>query len=54
MISLPAGHGNFDEIPTVYHGLYEYGSLPKREDYLPQNMPIGASGENVHTAKAHA
>jgi cytochrome c oxidase subunit 1 len=53
-IPSPAGHGNFDEIPTVYHGPYEYSSPLTKEDYLPQNQPIGASGENVHTAKAHA
>jgi hypothetical protein len=51
---MAAEHGNFDEIPTVYHGPYEYGSPLTKEDYLPQNQPIGASGENVHTSKAHA
>jgi len=34
----PPPHGNFSEIPTVYHDPYEY-SLPGRDDdYLPQNV----------------
>ena len=54
-IPSPAGHGNFDVIPTVYHGPYEYSSPLTTEDYLPQDRPIGGSGENVHigTASAH-
>lgn len=54
-IPSPAGHGNFDVIPTVYHGPYEYSSPLTTEDYLPQDRPIGGSGENVHigTAGAH-
>jgi cytochrome c oxidase subunit 1 len=35
----PAPHGNFDEIPTVYRGPYEYSSPESEEDYLPQNVP---------------
>ena len=39
----PPGHGNFDPMPTVYRGPYEY-SHPDRlaatgEDYWPQNIP---------------
>jgi len=39
----PPGHGNFDPMPTVYRGPYEY-SHPDRlketgEDYWPQNVP---------------
>jgi cytochrome c oxidase subunit 1 len=35
----PPGHGNFEEMPTVYRGPYEY-SVPNREDdYWPQNVP---------------
>jgi cytochrome c oxidase subunit 1 len=53
-IPSPAGHGNFDVVPTVYHGPYEYSSPLTKEDYLPQDQPIGAGGENVHApAPAH-
>jgi cytochrome c oxidase subunit 1 len=35
----PPGHGNFDVMPAVYRGPYEY-SVPGREnDYWPQNEP---------------
>ncbi|MCI0526297.1 MAG: cbb3-type cytochrome c oxidase subunit I, partial [Nitrospira sp.] len=35
----PPPHENFEKIPAVYRGPYEY-SLPKaREDWLPQNQP---------------
>jgi cytochrome c oxidase subunit 1 len=35
----PPPHYNFEEIPTVYHGPYEY-SVPEEEvDYLPQTKP---------------
>ncbi|MFO0695037.1 MAG: cbb3-type cytochrome c oxidase subunit I [Polyangiales bacterium] len=38
----PPPHGNFEELPTVYRGPYEY-SLPDREDdYYPQHLPDGA------------
>ena len=36
----PIGHGNFETVPTVYHGPYEY-SVPGHElDYCPQGVPI--------------
>ncbi len=36
--SSPPPHGNFAQIPTVYHGPYEY-SVPGREtDWLPQHV----------------
>lgn len=35
----PAPHGNFDSIPTVYHGPYEYSRPDMTEDYLPQSQP---------------
>ena len=35
----PAPHGNFDQIPTVYRGPYEYSSPESKEDYLPQDVP---------------
>ncbi|MFN8366790.1 MAG: cbb3-type cytochrome c oxidase subunit I [Candidatus Kapaibacterium sp.] len=34
----PPPHGNFETVPKVYHGAYEY-SLPNMEtDFLPQNV----------------
>jgi cytochrome c oxidase subunit 1 len=35
----PPGHGNFDELPTVYRGPYEYSHPDREEDYWPQNEP---------------
>jgi cytochrome c oxidase subunit 1 len=32
----PPPHGNFETIPVVYRGPYEYSSLPEGDDYLPQ------------------
>jgi cytochrome c oxidase subunit I len=40
-IPSPAGHGNFDAIPTVYHGPHEYSSPLVDEDFLPQNRQVG-------------
>ena len=34
--SSPAPHGNFDKIPIVRRGPYEYASPETDEDYLPQ------------------
>ena len=34
----PPPHGNFETIPTVYHGPYEYSVPGKQKDYLPQNQ----------------
>ncbi|MEO6053919.1 MAG: cytochrome c oxidase subunit I, partial [Chthoniobacterales bacterium] len=41
----PPVHGNFDVIPTVYHGPYEYSVPGMEQDYLPQNEP---APEGVH------
>ncbi len=35
----PPGHGNFEELPTVYRGPYEYSVPGREEDYWPQNVP---------------
>ena len=35
----PPGHGNFDEMPTVYRGPYEYSHPDRESDYWPQNEP---------------
>jgi cytochrome c oxidase subunit 1 len=36
----PPPHGNFPEMPTVYHGPYEYSHPEVAEDYLPQNKRL--------------
>jgi cytochrome c oxidase subunit 1 len=33
----PPGHGNFETIPTVYHGPYEYSVPGRAKDWLAQN-----------------
>ncbi len=38
----PPPHGNFDAIPVVYRGPYEYSVPGASEDYLPQNVPLRA------------
>ncbi len=38
----PPPHLNFDEIPTVYRGPYEYGSPVVEKDYLPQVFMLPA------------
>jgi len=35
----PPPHGNFERIPTVYRGPYEFSSPESSEDYLPQDQP---------------
>jgi cytochrome c oxidase subunit 1 len=35
----PPIHGNFEELPTVYRGPYEYSVPGREEDYWPQNVP---------------
>ena len=34
----PPPHGNFEVIPIVYRGPYEYGAIDTEEDYLPQTQ----------------
>jgi len=36
----PPPHGNFDAIPVVYRGPYEYSSPEVIEDYLPQDRQL--------------
>ena len=43
----PPGHGNFDVVPTVYRGPYEYSVPGHARDFTPQNMP-----DSVATKKA--
>lgn len=33
----PPGHGNFEEVPTVYRGPYEYSVPGSNRDFLPQS-----------------
>ncbi len=43
----PPPHGNFETMPVVYRGPYEYSSPEAAEDYLPQNVPpdqVGGGG----------
>jgi cytochrome c oxidase subunit 1 len=35
----PAPHGNWEKLPTVYRGPYEYGVTGRDEDYWPQHLP---------------
>jgi cytochrome c oxidase subunit 1 len=35
----PPGHGNWEELPTVYRGPYEYNAPGRDDDYWPQNAP---------------
>jgi cytochrome c oxidase subunit 1 len=36
----PPPHGNYETIPTVYYGPYEYSRPDMTEDYLPQNRKV--------------
>tara|TARA_Y100001970_G_scaffold41940_1_gene52106 strand:- start:8622 stop:10295 length:1674 start_codon:yes stop_codon:yes gene_type:complete len=36
--SPPLGHGNFEEVPSVYRGPYEYSVPDAEEDFIPQNQ----------------
>ena len=36
--SPPLGHGNFETVPVVYNGAYEYSVPGRDDDYLPQNV----------------
>lgn len=35
----PPPHGNFEELPEVYRGPYEYSDPDRESDYWPQNEP---------------
>jgi len=36
----PAPHGNWERVPSVYRGPYEFSSPEVEEDYLPQNRKL--------------
>jgi len=38
----PPPHGNFETVPTVYRGAYEYSVPDAAEDFLPQDLPLVA------------
>ncbi len=40
----PPPHGNFESIPVVYRGPYEYSSPEVAEDYLPQDRRLVTPG----------
>jgi cytochrome c oxidase subunit 1 len=44
----PPPHGNFDAIPTVYRGPYEYSAPEATEDYLPQDQPAPVRARESH------
>jgi cytochrome c oxidase subunit 1 len=44
----PPPHGNFEEIPTVYRGPYEYSHPEAEEDYLPQAEAKGPAIPVAH------
>ncbi|HXH13218.1 MAG TPA: cbb3-type cytochrome c oxidase subunit I [Alphaproteobacteria bacterium] len=44
----PAPHGNFDTIPTVYRGPYEYSSPEVQEDWLPQDRQLATRARGSH------
>jgi cytochrome c oxidase subunit 1 len=44
----PPPHGNFIQIPTVYHGPYEYSVPGMSEDYAPQDRRLPAAAAAAH------
>ena len=44
----PPPHGNFEVIPTVYRGPYEYSSPEVEEDWLPQDRDLGMQAAPAH------
>jgi cytochrome c oxidase subunit 1 len=43
----PPPHGNFEKVPVVYHGPYEYASPLVEEDYLPQTRYVPGAEKRV-------
>ena len=41
----PAPHGNWERVPTVYRGPYEFSSPEVQEDYLPQTRKLPTDRE---------
>jgi heme/copper-type cytochrome/quinol oxidase subunit 1 len=49
----PPPHGNFEKVPMVYHGPYEYSSPLVEEDWLAQTRRVESPEGAVVTAQAH-
>ena len=49
----PPPHGNFEQIPIVRRGPYEYGSPEVEGDYLPQTDVVPGEQHGVQPAPAH-
>src|SRR2546425_8258113 len=50
----PAPHGNWEKVPTVYRGPYEFSHPQAREDYLPQYVKLPTDREPASApAAAH-
>ena len=47
----PPPHGNFETIPTVYRGPYEYNAPGAEQDWLPQNLPASSVSGNGEDGK---
>ncbi|MFQ5683167.1 MAG: cbb3-type cytochrome c oxidase subunit I [Candidatus Binatia bacterium] len=43
----PPPHGNFDALPVVYRGAYEYSSPKVQEDWLPQDRQLETESGGV-------
>jgi heme/copper-type cytochrome/quinol oxidase subunit 1 len=51
----PPPHHNYDHIPLVFHGPYEYSSPHDVEgDFLPQNSPVDAAPHIAEMGDAHS
>jgi cytochrome c oxidase subunit I len=48
----PAPHGNWETLPTVYRGPYEFSTPGASEDYLPQNRKLPTDRDPVMTPAA--
>jgi len=48
----PAPHGNWETVPTVYRGPYEFSSPQVPEDYLPQYRKLPTDREPARTPVA--
>jgi cytochrome c oxidase subunit 1 len=51
--SNPAPHGNWDRLPTVYRGPYEFSSPQVAEDYLPQTRKLPTDREPAAAGAGH-
>jgi cytochrome c oxidase subunit 1 len=51
--SNPAPHGNWDRLPTVYRGPYEFASPQVAEDYLPQTRKLPTDREPAAAGAGH-